>query len=927
MAIDPTTTTTVRVGELGAAAFNSTDLVPHEVSGVLKKGTLQDLATFIGSIISVDVSVGFRAVQVNDGETLPATDQQEFILVGPGTYPNVGGGATITTTGALNALVSNGVFWFIGVEIPIEVSAIWGDINGVLSDQTDLNDILVAKADLVGGKVPNSQLPSYVDDVIEVNDYASLPSTGETGKIYVTKDTGNIYRWSGSAYIRIADESPVWGIITGTLSNQTDLQSALDAKFDDPTGDTTQYIAGDGSLITFPVAGQAGTIVREVKNTSGSTITKGTIVYINGASGNKATIAKAIATGDSTSAQTFGFVQADIANNANGYVVCLGDLIGLNTSGISVGTQLYLSSTTAGEYTTTKQVAPAHLVYVGVVTRSHATLGQIEVKIQNGYELDELHDVAISSKTNKDLLTYESSTDLWKNKSLGTILGGTSSQFVKGDGSLVSNVILTDNNTVGGTNYYIGQTMATNDNWKIYGNSIALDYGEMVFEIGDNAITDGQRFRFFYNETGGGGGTSKSPFILNYNEAIFDTKVNIGNGGANMIGKLFVKGLSAEPNNTITISTPDFVSSDTGSILTIGHNANSGSTQAIFRNIINGGSAYGDICFPYGKVGIGTISPNGKFNISNSGAEGLEFWTATTTATNMIQSYNRSTSAFNNIRYEGLDHIFSSSGTERMRITSGGNVGIGTSTFVYSPKLAINSVGSNTLAIQTTDSVQGSTGSVLYIGNGATTGNTYGVIRALTSGGTGTGNLVLQPDGAGNVGINTTSPGQTLDVNGNVRGTGLLVENTTGNQQVSFRKSGSMRYAIGTEVGAGSTNDWSIYNYVYGGTSFIIYGNNNYQFFGSNVSDIRAKEKIVDLDFYATEKVMALQPKSYYMKNDSKQIRYGLIAQEVNEVLPDLVYGDVEGDDFVGLDYNGVIPVLIKAIQELKAEIETLKNK
>ena len=122
MAIDPTTTTTVKVGELASAVFSGTDLVPHEVGGILKKGTLSDLATFIGSSISVTSGVGFRAVTVTDGQTLPATTQQEFILVGPGTYPNVGGGATITTTEELNALVSNGTFWFIGVEIPIEAN-------------------------------------------------------------------------------------------------------------------------------------------------------------------------------------------------------------------------------------------------------------------------------------------------------------------------------------------------------------------------------------------------------------------------------------------------------------------------------------------------------------------------------------------------------------------------------------------------------------------------------------------------------------------------------------------------------------------------------------------------------------------------------------------------------------------------------------
>lgn len=54
------------------------------------------------------------------------------------------------------------------------------------------------------GKVPSSQLPSYVDDVIEVANYSSLPATGETGKIYVTTDDNKTYRWSGSAYVEIS---------------------------------------------------------------------------------------------------------------------------------------------------------------------------------------------------------------------------------------------------------------------------------------------------------------------------------------------------------------------------------------------------------------------------------------------------------------------------------------------------------------------------------------------------------------------------------------------------------------------------------------------------------------------------------------------------------------------------------------------------
>ena len=210
-----------------------------------------------------------------------------------------------------------------------------------------------------------------------------------------------------------------------SIANVTGLQTALDGKYNIPTGDTTQYIAGDGSLVVFPVAGQAGTLVRQVRNETGSTLTKGTVVYINGASGNKPTVTKAIATSDDTSAQTFGIVQADILTNQNGYVVVRGDIVGLDTSAYLDGAQLYLSGSVAGTYTTVKPVAPIHLVYIGIVTRSHNTQGQIEVAIQNGYEIDELHDVLITSKQNNDVIVYEQSTNLWKNKTVISALGYT----------------------------------------------------------------------------------------------------------------------------------------------------------------------------------------------------------------------------------------------------------------------------------------------------------------------------------------------------------------------------------------------------------------------------------------------------------------------------------------------------------------------
>ena len=130
------------------------------------------------------------------------------------------------------------------------------------------------------------------------------------------------------------------------------------------------------------------------------------------------TVTKAIATGDPTSAQTFGVVQSDITNMNNGYVIVRGKLGDLNTNGLGAGSQLYLSGTTAGTWTTTKQYAPSHLVYVAIVVRDHPTQGVVEIAIQNGFEMDELHNVSAQSPTNGQVLIYNETTSLWEKANL-----------------------------------------------------------------------------------------------------------------------------------------------------------------------------------------------------------------------------------------------------------------------------------------------------------------------------------------------------------------------------------------------------------------------------------------------------------------------------------------------------------------------------
>ena len=241
-------------------------------------------------------------------------------------------------------------------------------------------------------------------------------------------------------------ELPVGSALSGTeeipivQSATTKKITAQDVADLAPVVTNTSDLINDGedgvnpfiTALDIPTAGQAGTLVREVKNMTGATLTKGTVVFISGANGNKPIVTKALAVSDALSSRTFGLLQSNILNNGVGFCVLIGDLSGLDTSAFTEGAQLYLSGTVAGTYTDTKTLAPTHLVYVGKVTRSHPTQGQIEVQIQNGYELNEIHDVAISSVANNQTLVYESATTLWKNKALTTeeVADSTNKRYV-----------------------------------------------------------------------------------------------------------------------------------------------------------------------------------------------------------------------------------------------------------------------------------------------------------------------------------------------------------------------------------------------------------------------------------------------------------------------------------------------------------------
>lgn len=252
-------------------------------------------------------------------------------------------------------------------------------------------------------------------NVIKVSTYSEIPASFSEDICYYTIDTDKHYAYKNSNIIEIFESLnslTLDGYIAspGVVSASDTILTAIEKL--------------DGNIQSLEVSN----ITVTCRNQTGSTLYRGTIVYINGSTGNLPTIQKAQANSESTSARTFGVVVSDILNNGDGLVLTIGALTNLDTRTVAPnpftadtlvdGNSLYLSPTNPGYVTNVKPSAPNHLVYIGRVIRTSPTNGYIEYQIQNGYELEELHNAAISSPADKDVLMYNLTSGLWENKPL-----------------------------------------------------------------------------------------------------------------------------------------------------------------------------------------------------------------------------------------------------------------------------------------------------------------------------------------------------------------------------------------------------------------------------------------------------------------------------------------------------------------------------
>jgi predicted heme/steroid binding protein len=193
---------------------------------------------------------------------------------------------------------------------------------------------------------------------------------------------------------------------------------------------TASELYADLGIGSLP-AGYTSTLKHEVK--AGQAISKGQAVYVSSADGTNMIVTKASNVSEGTSSKTMGLLETSLSTNGKGNVITEGLLAGLNTNGATAGDPVWLGVDGALIFgLTNKPYAPAHLVFIGIVTRANANNGEIFVKVQNGFELKELHNYQEGSVQNNQVIVYESATSLYKPKSISTILG-----FTPSDDSLV----------------------------------------------------------------------------------------------------------------------------------------------------------------------------------------------------------------------------------------------------------------------------------------------------------------------------------------------------------------------------------------------------------------------------------------------------------------------------------------------------------
>lgn len=339
----------------------------------------------------------------------------------------------------------------------------WGSITGTLSDQTDLQLALDNKVDKVVGKELSTNdftdaLETKLNGIeagAEVNvnadwnaisgdaqilnkpaiptNTSDLTNDGEDGInpfITALNLTGLVPYTGATQDLNLGEFGLQTGNIEFDLTPTAAPTTVGSMVWNDSAG--TVDLKLKGGAVTLQIGQE--TVARVVNKTATNiTLLEANyqVVRITGAQGGRPKVDLALADNDLNSATTLGLVTETILNNQEGFITTSGQVQQINTTGSLQGETwadgdiIYLSGTVAGRLTNIKPVAPIHTVIMGIVEYAHITQGKIFVKVDNGYELEELHNVSAIAPNNNEVLTYDTATLLWKPKTVSTALGYT----------------------------------------------------------------------------------------------------------------------------------------------------------------------------------------------------------------------------------------------------------------------------------------------------------------------------------------------------------------------------------------------------------------------------------------------------------------------------------------------------------------------
>jgi len=279
----------------------------------------------------------------------------------------------------------------------------------------DLLDIFVYNPIYNGFITSTDQVPEGSVNLYYTNTRAraaiSLTVTGSSGASTYNSSTGVLnvptYTLAGLGGVPTDRTLTIDGVTYDLTANRT--WNIL------PIGGAAGDILAKNSATNYDVTwipNFTSTVKHVVKAAVALTI--GQAVYVSSADGTNMIVSKASNASEQTSSKTLGLVAQNLAINDQGFVVTEGLLAGLDTSTANAGDPVWLG--TNGNLLfglLNKPYAPAHLVFIGVVTRVQQNNGEIFVKVQNGFELDELHDLSVKNPSDGDMIKYVASTGLW----------------------------------------------------------------------------------------------------------------------------------------------------------------------------------------------------------------------------------------------------------------------------------------------------------------------------------------------------------------------------------------------------------------------------------------------------------------------------------------------------------------------------------